>query len=74
MAKLEDDSSSKIINFSPIGISMDVLRKITGDGKEAQLSYTITGGYPKLKLETSDICKVMLSGSHINKQIILEIN
>lgn len=73
MAKLTDGSSSKILNFSPIGVSIDVLQKITGDGKEAQLTYTITGGYPKLKLETSNTCKVTLSGSHVTKPIILEI-
>ena len=74
VAKIVDGSRAKIINFSPVGISMDVLKKIAPDGKEAQLTYTITGGYPKLKLETSDTGKVMLSGSHIAKPIILEID
>lgn len=73
VAKLVDNSSTKIVNFSPVGISMDVLEKISSDGKEAQLTYTIMGGYPKLKLETSDTCKILLSGSHITKPITVQI-
>jgi len=72
-AKLVNGSGAKIIHFSPVGISMDVSKKISSDCKETQLTYTIIGGYPKLKLETSDTCKILLSGSHITKAIIVEI-
>jgi len=76
-AKIIDDSDSKIIDFWPTGSfgSGKDSKKISDNGKEARLIYNLFGGaLPQVKLITSGICKIEISGSHELTPIVLEIN
>ena len=75
-AKVEDTSNAKIIDFDDIGSEhiRTLSKKISNDGKEALFTYDPGHfEYPKVRLKTSDACRVQISSSHIPEPFFVDI-
>ncbi|HUW20069.1 MAG TPA: hypothetical protein VMW16_12275 [Sedimentisphaerales bacterium] len=69
-------SGAKIIEFrcDPDVPCISERRKISQDGRQAQLSYSLVGFYyPRVELKTSDTCRLQVSGSHIPELLFIDI-
>lgn len=67
VAKIIDDSFSKIANFSPSGLNMYVQTRKSVDNKECSLSFTpMSNEEQTLQLKVTEKTKIALSGSKID--------
>ncbi len=78
IAKVIGESSGKIVDFwpraGPAFLTGEDSKKISADGKKARLIFQLIGvGNPHVELKMSEASKVLISGSHDLKALIIDI-